>query len=214
LDVFFDNLDLWGEGLKTTISLTLWSWALASVIGVVIAAFRVSPVPPLRFAGTTYVELVRNTPLTVLLALFFFGLPEVGIIYDRFISAVIVIGIYTGAFVGEVLRAGINTVAAGQAEAARALGLTFPQVLGHVVLPQAVRTVVQPLGNVFVALIRNTSIAYTISVIELTGTANRIAVETADFFPTFLAAAVIYLLLTLPSAWVIGSIERRVSVRR
>src|SRR5215510_13935490 len=158
-DVIADNLDLWGEGLRTTVSLTLWSWALASVIGLVVATFRVSPVPPLRFVGTLYVELFRNTPLVLLFVLFFFGLPEVGIIYPRFTSAVIVIGIYTGAFVAEVVWSGVNTVAAGQAEAARALGLTFTQVLGHVVLPQALRTVVQPLGNVFVALIRNTSIA-------------------------------------------------------
>jgi glutamate transport system permease protein len=214
LDVIADNLDVWAEGLRTTVSLTLWSWALASVIGLVVAACRVSPVPPLRLAGTVYVELFRNTPLTLLFVLFFFGLPEVGIIYPRFTSAVIVIGTYTGAFVAEVVRSGINTVAAGQAEAARALGLTFSQVLGHVVFPQALRTVVQPLGNVFVALIRNTSIAYTISVIELTATAQRIALDTADFFPTFIAAAVIYLLLTYPSAWLIGRIERKVSVRR
>ena len=169
---------------------------------------------PLRAAGACYVELVRNCPLTVLFALFFFGLPEAGVIQPRFTSAVIVLGVYTGAFVAEVVRAGVNTVAAGQAEAARSLGLTFLQVLGHVVLPQAVRTVVQPLGNLFVALIRNTSIAYTISVIELTGTAQRLAVESAEFFPTFLAAAFAYLALTLPSAWLINAIDRRVAVRR
>lgn len=184
------------------------------MIGVIVAAFRVSPVAPLRAVGATYVELVRNCPLTVLFVLFFFGLPEVGVIQGRYTSAVIVLGGYTGAFVAEVVRAGINTVAAGQAEAARSLGLTFTQVLGHVVLPQALRTVVQPLGNLFVALIRNTSIAFTISVVELTGTAQRLAVETAEFFPTFLAAAFAYLALTLPSAWVINRIERKVAVRR
>jgi glutamate transport system permease protein len=184
------------------------------VFGVVIAAFRVSPVLPLRVVGTAYVETIRNCPLTVLFVLFFFGLPEAGIIQPRFASAVIVLTLYTSAFVAEVVRAGLNTVAAGQAEAARALGLTFPQVLGHVVLPQALRTVVQPLGNLFVALIRNSSIAYTISVIELTGTTQRLATETADFFPVFITAACIYLALTLPSAWLIGRVERRVSVRR
>jgi glutamate transport system permease protein len=214
LDVVLDNLDLWGRGLRTTVSLALWSWALAFVVGVFVAAFRVSPIPPLRVAGTTYVELVRNCPLTVLFVLFFFGLPEAGIIYGRFTSAVIVLGVYTSAFVAEVVRAGINTVAVGQAEAARSVGLTFTQILGHVVLPQALRSVVAPLGNVFIALVKNTSIAYTISVVELTGTAQRLAISTAEFFPAFLAAAVAYLLLTLPSGWIIGALERKLAIRR
>jgi glutamate transport system permease protein len=171
-------------------------------------------VPPLRVAATVYVETIRNCPLTVLFVLFFFGLPEAGVIYPRFASAVIVLGAYTSAFVAEVVRSGINTVALGQAEAARSIGLTFPQVLGHVVLPQALRSVVAPLGNVFIALVKNTSIAYTISVVELTGTFQRLAIETAEFFPAALAAATIYLALTLPSGWLLGAIERRVAVRR
>ena len=179
-----------------------------------VAACRVSPVPPLRAAGAAYVELIRNCPLTVLFVLFFFGLPEAGIIQPRFASAVIVLGVYTSAFVAEVVRSGVNTVAVGQAEAARAIGLTFPQVLGHVVLPQALRSVVAPLGNVFIALVKNTSIAYTISVVELTGTAQRLAIRNAEFFPAFLAAAIAYLVLTLPSGWVIGAIERRLAIRR
>lgn len=178
------------------------------------AVWRISPVPPLRFAGATYVEVVRNCPLTVLFVLFFFGLPEAGIIYPRFTSAVIVLGLYTSAFVAEVVRAGVNTVASGQAEAARSIGLTFPQVLRHVVLPQALRSVVSPLGSLFVALIRNSSIAYTISVVELTGTAQKLAIANADFFPAFLAAATIYLAMTLPSGWAIGRIERRVAIHR
>jgi glutamate transport system permease protein len=181
---------------------------------VVVGACRVSPVPPLRAAGTVYVELVRNCPLTVLFVLFFFGLPNAGIIYPRFASAVIVLGVYTSSFVAEVVRSGINTVAAGQAEAARALGLTFTQVLGTVVLPQAVRTVVAPLGNVFIALVKNTSIAYTISVVELTGTAQRISVATTEFFAAFMVAALIYLAITLPAGWALGRIEHRVAVRR
>jgi len=179
-----------------------------------VAVWRISPVPPLRFAGAVHVELVRNCPLTVLFVLFFFGLPEVEIIYERFPSAVIVLGLYTSAFVAEVVRAGVNTVAAGQAEAARSIGLTFPQTVRHVVLPQALRAVVSPLGSLFVALIRNSSIAYTISVVELTGTAQKLAIANADFFPAFLAAATIYLAMTLPAGWAIGRIERRVAIRR
>lgn len=161
-----------------------------------------------------YVELVRNCPLTVLFVLFFFGLPNAGIIYPRFASAVIVLGIYTSSFVAEVVRAGFNTLAVGQVEAARAIGLTFTQVLGHVVLPQALRTVVAPLGNLFVALVRNTSIAFTISVVELSGTFQRVAIESADFFAALLVVLTIYLVITLPTGWALGVIERRLAVRR
>ena len=187
---------------------------MAFVVGVLVAACRVGPVPPLRWAATAYTEGVRNCPLTVLFVLFWFGLPEVGVDYPRFASAVIVLGVYTSAFVAEVIRSGVNTVGTGQAEAARAIGLTYTQVLGHVVLPQALRSVVAPMGNVFIALIKNSSIAYTISVVELTGTAQRVAIQSAEFFPAFLGAAVGYLVLTLPSGWALGWIERRVAVRR
>lgn len=195
-------------------SLTLWSWLLAFALGIVIAAFRVSPVPPLRWVGSVYVETVRNCPLTVLFVLFFFGLPEAGLVYPRFASAVAVLALYTAAFVAEAVRAGINTVARGQVEAARAIGLTFPQALRIVVLPQALRSVVAPLGNLFSALIRNSSVAFSISVVELTGTAQRVAIETAQFFPAFLGAAAVYLAMTLPTGWAIGFVERRVAVKR
>ncbi len=209
-----DNLDLYVEGMRTTVSLTLLSFAAAMVIGTVVAAFRVSPVPPLRWAGAAYTELFRNTPLAVLFVLFYFGLTKVGVQYAAFTSAVIVLGVYTGAFVGETVRSGINTVARGQAEAARSLGLTFPQVLRIVVLPQAFRTVVAPLGNLFIALAKNTSIASVISVLEITEVADRLNTATARPVAVFLGAAAAYLVLTLPSGFVVGAIERRVAIKR
>src|SRR5688572_11606922 len=115
--------------MRATMSLTLLSFAAAFVIGIVVAACRVSPVPPLRLAGAFYVETIRNTPLPVLFVLFYFGLTKVGIQYAGFTTAIIVLAGYTGAFLGETIRSGINTVSAGQAEAARSIGLTFPQVL-------------------------------------------------------------------------------------
>jgi glutamate transport system permease protein len=174
----------------------------------------VSPIPPLRFTGAAYVELIRNTPLTVLFVLFFFGFPKVGITYPRFASAVIVLSAYTGAFVGETIRSGINTVSRGQAEAARALGLTFPQTLRHVVLPQAYRAVVAPLGGLFIALIKNSSIASVISVTELSRVADNLNTQTARPIPVFLGAALGYVLLALPSGLLIGVIERRVAIKR
>ena len=214
MDVVLDNLDVFAEGMRTTVSLTLLSYAVAFVIGIVVAACRVSPIPPLRVAGAFYVETVRNTPLTVLFVLFFFGLPKVGIIYDPFPTAIIVLGGYTGAFVAETVRSGINTVAVGQAEAARSLGLTFPQVLFLVVLPQALRTVVAPLGSLFIALIKNSSIALVIAVEELVFLTDSLANETAQPIPVYLGAAAAYLILTVPSGIVVGVIERRVAIKR
>jgi glutamate transport system permease protein len=214
LDVVLDNLDRYWEGFHTTVSLTLWSFALAAIIGVLVASFRVSPIAPLRWVGTLCVGTIRNTPLPVLFVLFFFGLPKAGVIYSPYVSAVIVLGGYTGMFVAETLRSGVNAVGVGQVEAARSLGFTFPQVLGIVVLPQAVRTVVAPLGSIFIALTKNSSIAYTISVLELTGTADRISTDTAQPIAAFLGAAVGYLILTYPSGLVVGVLERRTAIHR
>ena len=214
MSVVLDNLDVYVEGIRTTVSLTLLSFAEAMVIGIVVAAFRVSPVPPLRAAGATWVEVLRNTPLAVQFVIFFFGFTKIGIQYPAFTSAVIVLSAYTSAFVAETVRSGINSVAKGQAEASRALGLTFPQTMVTIVLPQALRTVVGPLGSVFIALTKNSSLASIISVLELTEVADRLNTETARPIPVFLGAAVAYLILTYPSGLAFGWLERRLAVRR
>jgi len=212
--VVFDNLGKFGEGLRTTASLAVLSYLVAFLVGTFVAGLRVSPILPLRWLGTVWTEALRNTPLTVLFFVFFFGFTKIGVSYVPFTSAVIVLGCYTSAFVAETVRSGINSVAPGQAEAARGLGLTFPQVLGSIVLPQALRTVVAPLGSLFIALIKNTSIAFTISVVELTRVTNDLANQTGDAIPVYAGAAVAYLLLTLPASAVIGAIERKVAIRR
>ncbi len=209
-----DNADQYLQGMVVTVLLTVFSFSAALVIGTLVAAFRVSPVPPLRGAGGVWVETLRNTPLTVLMVLFFFGFTKVGFRYSGFTSAVIVLSAYTSAFVAETVRSGINTVALGQAEAARSLGLTFPQALGLVVLPQAFRTVVPPLGSLFIALTKNSSIASVISVVEITEVADRLNNQTARPVAVFLGAAVAYLILTLPSGYLVGLLERRVAIKR
>lgn len=215
MDVVRDNLDAFLVGMRTTVLLTVLSFAAALVIGTLVAAFRVSPVPPLRSAGAAYVGVVRNTPLAVLMILFFSGLPDAGIIFQsRFVSAVIVLSAYTGAFVAETIRAGVNAVSRGQAEAARALGLTFPQVLAVVVIPQAVRTVVAPLGSIFIALIKNSSLAALISVHELAYTTQELLNQTARPIPIFVGTAVAYLALALPSGLAVSRLERALAIKR
>ena len=178
------------------------------------AAFRVSPVPPLRAAGAFWVETVRNTPLSVQMVLFYFGFTKLGVRESGFTSGVIVLGVYTSAFLAETIRSGINTVAGGQGEAARAIGLTFGQSLRLVVLPQAFRSVVGPIGNVFIALTKNSSLASLIAVPELAKVADNLTTDTAQPLAAFGGAAVAYLLLTLPSGWAFGFLERRVAIKR
>jgi len=212
--VLVGHLGDFAAGMRLTAALTLASFAGALVIGVLVAACRVSPVAPLRAAGTAYVEIIRNIPLLVLIVLFYFGFTKIGIRYTQFPSAVIVLSVYTGAFVAEVVRSGVNTVARGQAEAARALGLTFPQSLRLVVLPQALRAVVAPIGNLFIALIKNSSLASVISVMELGFVADKLITNTAQPFAVLLGTAVAYLLLALPAGGLFRVLERRVAIKR
>lgn len=214
MNVVLDNLPAFLRATGVTAELTILSFVFAMVIGTLVAGFRVSPVPPLRWLGTVYVEVVRNTPLLVLISLFVFGFTKIGIRYSYFTSAIIVLSVYTGTFVAETVRAGINTVAPGQAEAARSLGLTFPQLLFGVVLPQAFRTVVGPLGSVFIALVKNSAVASTIAVMDLSFLGTQLTNSTGRPVAVFMGAAFFYLLLALPSARAIVWFEHKVAVRR
>jgi glutamate transport system permease protein len=211
-----DNWDLLWSAFLTTLSLAVVSGVLALVLGTVLAGMRVSPLPPLRGLATFYVEVFRNTPLTVVFFFFAFGLVYIDLQFpSRFATAVAALSLYTAAFVCEALRSGINAVPPGQAEAARALGLDFGQTLRTVVLPQAFRTVVPPLGNVWIALAKNTSIAAGFAVTDLTAALQRLSNVNADQLLAVFAAVVIgYLVITLPSAWVIRVVEKRVAIVR
>jgi glutamate transport system permease protein len=215
VDAVLDNLDTYREGFVTTLELSVLSSALALVLGTLLAAMRVSPVPTLRAAGATYIELVRNTPLTVVFFFVVFVLPQLDILLPYFAFAVIALTVYHAAFFCEAVRSGINAVGVGQGEAARSIGLTFGQSLRLVVLPQAFRTVIPPLINVVIALIKNSSIAAAFGVVELTATGTRLAAANGDaVIAVLVGVAVCYLVLTLPSGWLAGWLERRVAVAR
>ena len=171
MNTVLENLDVYLAGFRLTVQLTLLAAVGALVLGTLIAAMRVSPVPPLRWAATAYVELVRNTPLTVVFFIVVFGLPQVDIGTNTaelpfFRFAVIALTVYTAAFVAEAVRSGINSVPAGQAEASRSIGMSFLRTLRLVVLPQAFANIIPPLASVFIALLKNTSIAAVFGVME------------------------------------------------
>jgi glutamate transport system permease protein len=215
VDAVLDNLDVFVEGFTTTVSLTLLAAVGALLLGTLIAAMRVSPVPPLRAAGAAYVHLVRNTPLTVVFFLVVFGLPEVDVKLPFFRFAVLALALYTAAFVAEAVRSGINSVAAGQAEASRSVGMTFFQTLRLVVLPQAFANIVPPLASIFIALLKNTSIASAFFVFEGVQAMNQLINANADAVLAIIAAAAIaYLLLALVSSALFGLLERTVRVGR
>jgi His/Glu/Gln/Arg/opine family amino acid ABC transporter permease subunit len=202
------------EGMGVTIELTVLSFAMAFVLGVALTVMAVGPSAPLRWFAAAYIECMRMTPLLALLLLFVFGLPKLGFMYSLTVSSVLVLGFYTAAWIAEVLRAGINAVPAGQIEAARSIGMTFTQVLANVVLPQAVRSVIPPLGNLFVNQIKASSIAAAIGVFDITYTAQRINFETAQAVPTFAAAMCAYLLLTIPLGLYMRRLEQKMAVTR
>ncbi len=213
MDVVFDNLDVFVDGFRTTVSLTLLSAVGALLLGTLLAAMRVSPVPPLRWAGALYVQLVRNTPLTVVFFLVFFGLPEVDVKLPFFRLAVLALSLYTAAFVAEAVRSGINSVATGQAEASRSIGMTFGQTLRLVVLPQAFANILPPLASVFIAMLKNTSIASAFFIFEGIQAMNQLIQSFGNaVIPILIAAAAGYLLLALLSSFLFGLLERAVRV--
>ncbi|GAA2787055.1 amino acid ABC transporter permease [Nonomuraea dietziae] len=214
MSVLLDHLPVIWQGLVVTLQLTVASFLGAAVLGVLVTAMRVSPVGVLRALGTAYVEAFQNLPLLVLLVLAFFGLPEIGIKAEPLVTAIVVISIYEAAYIAEALRSGVNSVGKGQGEAARALGLTFRQSLWYVILPQALRTVVQPLGNIIIALTMNTLLAGAISVVDLTEEAKRINLVEAQPIPIFVGVGLIYALIASGVGFVTGRLERRLVMVR
>ena len=218
MEPVLNNLPLLADGLWTTIRLALIAAAIALVLGLIVALLRVSPFGPLRWLGTAYVEFVRNVPLLAHLFFWVYGLPFVGILLPEFIAAFCGLGVYTAAYVAEAVRAGILSLARGQLEAARALGLSYMATMRFVVLPQAIATVLPPLGNLAIALTKNTAVAAGVTVPELLYQTQVINARTFATYPVFFTSAALYLLLTLPLGAAVGRMERgmtryRVSAR-
>ena len=221
MQALLDNLDALRAGFWLTIKLTVVSGVLSLLVGTVLAAMRVSPVPVLRSAAGTYVTMMRNTPLTLVIFFCAFGLgANLGLEFSDTITTNIfwlsIVGLvaYTSAFVCEAIRSGINTVSLGQAEAARSIGLTFSQSLGIVVLPQAFRSVIAPLGSVFIALTKNTTIAATIGVGEAAGVMRDLIETESEVFWIFAGVAAGFVALTLPMGLAFGWAARRLAVLR
>lgn len=215
MDVLFDNLDLYGRAFLGTVMLFLVSAVGSLILGTMLAAMRVSPVPALRGFGTVYVNILRNTPLTLVLFFMAFAYPRLDLVELSFFAlACTGLTLYTAAFVCEVIRSGINTVPVGQAEASRALGLTFTRTLSAVVLPQAVRATVPPMTNIQIALLKNTTIAAGFSVFEAGGIYANLSERGYDVLTGLLWVALFFVILVVPLTILQRRLDARWSVAR
>ncbi len=203
-----------GGGLLVTLELTTIAFPLAVLLGTVLGICRIVPVPPLRMTATAYVHLVRNSPMLLILVMVVFALPFAGLTVPLFPSVVLGLMVYYASYVCETVRSGIASVPAGQIEAARAIGLRFGGILREVVLPQTFRSMVQPLGSIFINVTLGSGLGAAVGVQELTGTARQFNLSHAQPVVAFAAAVAGYLLLTLTAGQVTGAIERKVRIQR
>ncbi|GJF09874.1 glutamate ABC transporter permease [Mycolicibacterium cyprinidarum] len=226
MEIFTEYREQIFAAFWTTIQLTVFSAIGALVLGTVLAAMRLAPVPMLNWIGTSYVNIVRNTPLTLIILFSSFGLAQtLGITLasrqsptfiadSTFRLAVLGLTVYTAAFVCETVRSGVNTVPLGQVEAARSLGLTFGQNLRIVLLPQAFRAVFIPMGSVFIALTKNTTIVSAIGVAEAALLMKEMIENTAAVLVVGSIFALGFVILTLPLGLLFGWLGKRMAVAR
>jgi glutamate transport system permease protein len=224
MNVFSDaaNVDVYVTGFLWILKLTGAAAIGALVLGVLLAAMRVSPVPVLRGVGTTWVNTFRNTPLTLIILFCYFGLFSTlglsladDIDVNNFWLGVLGLSVYTAAFVCEAIRSGINTVPAGQAEAARALGMSFVQNLRMIILPQAGRAVVAPLGSILIALAKNSTIVGTIGLAESSNAMKDLINANGNaVIPIFLVFAGTFAIVLIPTGYLFGWMANRLAVKR
>ena len=226
MDAFRENRDDILLAFGVTIEMVVIAGFIALLVGTLLAALRVSPIPLGRAIGTAYVFTVRNTPLLVIMLLFAFGIPQLDIRPELelgdarllrfnvfFIFATSALGLYTAAFVCEAVRSGINAIPIGQAEAARAIGMTFTQSLRHVVLPQAFRTVLPPLASALIAMTKNSSVAVGVGVTEATFMMKKLTNDYAsELYAIFFGFALGYMVLVGIIALTASVLERKARV--
>ena len=203
-----------GQALLLTWKLTVLSFVPGVLLGVLVTVLRLLPLPPLRFVLTGYVEIFRNIPSVALLIFIVFALPDLEVVIDYEPSVILTLALVASAFTADYLRAGINTIAGGQIEAALSLGLRPLQVITAVVLPQALRAVVQPMTSLLIALMLSTSLASQVPFPgrELTALVSKIATDSAAGIPAFAVAAALYVATGLLIAWAGAALEKKARI--
>ncbi|WP_312468769.1 amino acid ABC transporter permease [Neobacillus sp.] len=202
--------DLFFKGFLTTIEVSIIGLICSFILGVIVAVMRIAPLRILNYIGTCFVEFIRNIPLIIIVFFFYHGL-SVYINLSGFAAGTIGLSIYTAAFIAEAVRAGIQSVDKGQMEAARSSGLKYIQAMRYVILPQAVKIVIPPIGNQFINLVKNSSILGVVAGMELMYFADYIHEKTYVTFDTYIFAAMFYLVLTIPLSLFVIYLERRLA---
>jgi His/Glu/Gln/Arg/opine family amino acid ABC transporter permease subunit len=215
LELLTDNFDELASGFWVTLRFVGASFGVALVVGAIVATLRIAPSKWLQRLGGVYVETFRNIPLLVLLLISYSGLRRAGLPIGTWAAGISALGLYTAAYVAEVLRSGVFAVSRGQIEAALSLGFDYPQTLRRIVLPQALRTVISPLGSITIAMIKNSAIVGgALAVNDLLKEARIINSRTFQTDAAFFWAATGYLLLTVAATVAVRQLERRYAIRR
>jgi polar amino acid transport system permease protein len=213
-EVFREVFPFLLRGARVTIALTVVSLCFGIALGLLLGLARVSPSPVVRNPALAYIEVVRGTPLLMQLIFIYYGLPSLGINLDAYSAGILGLSLNSAAYVGEIFRAGIQSIGKGQLEASRACGLSYVQAMRYVVLPQAVRVVLPPLTNEFVAMLKDTSLVSTLAVAELLRVGREMQAWKANTFSPFAGVALIYLAMTLPMTKLARHFEKRLAAGR
>lgn len=209
--ILFDHWDLYMLGFGNTVKASLLALVGSFILGTLLALMRISTYRILRIVSSIYIEFIRNIPLLLIVLIFFLALPTLGIQLDGFKAGTIGLTIYTAAFIAEVLRAGILSISKGQSEAARSSGLNYFQSMRYVILPQAIKIVIPPLGNQFLNLIKNSSVLGIISGLDLMYYGDIISSDTFVTFSVYIFIGLFYLVLTVPLSFVVRYLENRLA---
>lgn len=199
-------------GIKITLLLSLFSLLIGSALGAFISLLKLSKIKFLRFIATIYIEIVRGTPMMVQIALVYFGSYVVmGVNMDGFLAALIAVSLNSAAYVAEIIRSGIQSIGKGQTEASRSLGISEKQTMRHIILPQAIKNILPALGNEFITLIKETSVASTIGVADLMFASKIVQSNSFQPFNPLIIVAVIYFMFTFILSQLLGVLERRLA---
>jgi len=200
------------EGTIMTLQLTVLSITFGTIIGLFVALAKISKSKFLSIPASLYTWVIRGVPLLVQLFFLYFGLPQVGIELSPFSAAVIGLSVCSGAYIAEIIRAGIQSIDKGQLEAAYSLGMSYAQAMRRIIIPQAYRRLIPPMGNEFISMLKNSSLVTTIAMVELMRTATHISSSTFRPLESFTAAGLLYLVLTTIFVLIFGRLERRLTV--
>ena len=199
------------DATVTTLKVSLIALLIGLLLGIVICLAKISTIKVLNVLATIYVEVIRNTPILVQIMIIYFALPEVGISFTPFMSAIIALSINSGAYVSEIFRSGILAIDKGEMEAGRSLGLSYFQTMKFIILPQALKNSLPALGNEFISLVKESSIVYFVGVADIMFAANTVKNATYETFGPYLIAAAIYFIITSVLSFLVKRLEKKLA---